>query len=185
MTGNRSESPCPTLSDGVLQLGPFTLDDVKAHLAGEDDEHARRFGWYPQRSTADTVQAAIERWQDQWAQSGPVRAFAARSQPGGGLVGGVELRLGDERVAQISYWVFPHFRRRGHAARMIQLACRHAFDDLDVDRIEAIIEPDNLGSLAAAGTAGFQHEGRLRRRGLFGDERRDMLLLALLPTDLG
>ena len=39
----------PVLTDGVVRLNGFSLRDAAAHLAGEDDEQARRFGWYPNR----------------------------------------------------------------------------------------------------------------------------------------
>ena len=38
----------PSLTDGVIVLNGHTDDDVAAHLAGEDDETARWFGWWPQ-----------------------------------------------------------------------------------------------------------------------------------------
>lgn len=68
----------PRLQDGVIVLDHFTAADVSAHLAGEDEETARRFGWWPESSTEETVRAAYERWARNWAESGPVRAFAVR-----------------------------------------------------------------------------------------------------------
>ncbi|MBA2384151.1 MAG: hypothetical protein H0V68_05750 [Actinobacteria bacterium] len=55
----------PRLSDGVVVLDAFTLDDVSAHLAGEDEEQARRFGWHPARSTEEGVRRAILRWEEE------------------------------------------------------------------------------------------------------------------------
>ncbi len=40
----RVAETAPRLSDGVLVLDAFTVRDVAAQLAGEDEEHARRFG---------------------------------------------------------------------------------------------------------------------------------------------
>jgi hypothetical protein len=34
----------PHLSDGILVLDAFTPDDISDQVAGEDEEHARRFG---------------------------------------------------------------------------------------------------------------------------------------------
>lgn len=53
----------PQLTDGVVILDAYVLADVEAHIAGEDEEHARRFGWHPERSTARTARSAILRWQ--------------------------------------------------------------------------------------------------------------------------
>lgn len=37
----------PALHDGVVVLNRHADDDVPAHLAGEDGETARCFGWWP------------------------------------------------------------------------------------------------------------------------------------------
>jgi hypothetical protein len=63
----------PRLTDGVIVLDRHRLADADAHLAGEDEEQARRFGWYPATSTPETVRRAIRRWQRQWASDGARR----------------------------------------------------------------------------------------------------------------
>lgn len=172
----------PRLTDGVVVLDAFTLDDVAAHVAGEDEEQARRFGWYPARSSAETVRAAILRWQEGWRVDGRTRAFAVRSD--GELVGGCELRLRDDAAAEISYWVFPLHRRRGLASRAVRLACAYGFSDLGIARIELYVQPDNHASRGVARTAGFTEEGTLRSRELtVAGERRDMVLYARLASD--
>ena len=143
------------LTDGVIVLDRFKPDDVDAHVAGEDEEHARRFGWYPNRSTAETARAAFARWDE------------------------------DKRMAEISYWTFPTHRGRGLAARAVRLACSYAFAELRVERIEAYIEPDNVASRRVVEAAGFLEEGLVRERELTArGERRDMALYGLLPRDL-
>ena len=52
-------SVVPTLTDGVVRLDGLTLEDVEAHLAGADEETARRLGWWPKTSTVETVSLAI------------------------------------------------------------------------------------------------------------------------------
>jgi RimJ/RimL family protein N-acetyltransferase len=173
----------PHLSDGTVRLDGFSLDDVDAHHAGEDEEQARRFGWYPDRSTREQVRAAIERWQEQWRTGGPTRALAARDATTGTLVGGCEVRLRADGRAEMSYWTFGPHRGRGFATRAARLACDYAFAELGVERVELYVEPDNASSRAVAAGAGFRQEGVLRRYGHFGAERRDMVLYARLRGD--
>ncbi len=168
---HRPDAGPPTLNDGVIQLDGYTTSDIGDHLAGEDHEHARRFGWHPHRSTAESVEVTIRSWERSWNEQGAVRALATRRLDDKQLVGGVELRLRDEAVAEISYWVAAGFRQRGYAVRAIRLVCRYAMAELGVQRIEAFIEPDSAGSLRAAQAVGFQIEGTLRQRGLFGGDR--------------
>jgi RimJ/RimL family protein N-acetyltransferase len=174
----------PRLSDGVLVLDAFTLRDVAAHVAAEDEEHARRFGWYPKRSTDETVRIAILRWQKQWRSQGRTRAFAAREASGQKLVGGCEIRLRNHGIAEMSYWTFPAHRGRGLAVRSVRLASDYAFSQLAVERIELYVEPDNLASRAVARKAGFVEEGTLRSQGVtLNGERRDMVIHSRLPSD--
>jgi RimJ/RimL family protein N-acetyltransferase len=174
----------PRLSDGILVLDAFALRDVSAQLAGEDEEHARRFGWFPARSTEQTVRAAIRGWQKQWRSGGRTRGLAARDARSGELVGGCEIRLREHGIAELSYWVFPSHRGRGMASRAVRLACDYAFADLGVKRMELYIEPDNLASCGVARSAGFREEGVLRSQGVtVTGERRDMVLYSRLPLD--
>jgi len=159
------------LTDGVVVLDGHTLADAAEHLAGEDEEHARRFGWFPKRSTERTVTAAIERWQEQWRTGGATRAFALRDAATGKLLGGCELRLGGDGVAAMSYWVFPFARRHGYASRAVRLACRYAFAELDVKRIELHVAVDNAASRGVARSAGFdEHPGPAKQGQLGPDE---------------
>lgn len=167
-------------------LDGFEPDDLVAHLAGEDEEQARRFGWYPRRSMEATVRAALERWREDWkSNSATTRAFATRDAATRELIGGCQIRLREKRVGELSYWTFPAHRRKGAATRAVGLACEFAFRELGVERMEAYVEPDNVASRRVVERAGFTEEGIVRARELTeGGERRDMLLFSLLPGEL-
>lgn len=173
----------PRLTDGVIVLDGHTLADSGSHLAGEDDEQARRFGWYPTRSTAEGVRSVIGKWREQWATNGATRTFAVRDVETTELAGGCQVRLRENRIAEMSYWVFPPFRGRRFASRAVTLACGWAFAELDVERMEIYVEPDNAASRGAVLRAGFTEEGVLRGREPRGDSRLDMVLYSRLPSD--
>ena len=173
----------PVLTDGVVVLDGFTLDDAADHLAGEDEEQARRFGWYPKRSTPETVRAAIERWTQQWSEGGSTRAFASRDARTRRLVGGCEVRLKPNGVGEMSYWTFPADRGQGFASRAVRLACAFAFAELAVERMEIYVAVDNLASRGVARRAGFVEEGVLRGLLRFDEGRQDAVLYSRLSTD--
>ena len=152
----------PTLTDGVVLLDGFSPADAAAHLAGEDEEQARRFGWWPRRSTGETVRATIERRIAEWAEGRPRRAFAVRDAATGELVGGCELRVVEPGFAEASYWTFPAYRGRGLASRALELACRYAAEELGVARVDLLIELDNAASLGVARRTGFHRVGEER-----------------------
>ena len=116
----------PALHDDVVILNQYTDEDLEAHLAGEDEETARRFGWWPKTSTPATVRDAFARWAHDWETGGPVRAFATREQATGRLVGGCELRIKPGGPANVSYWTNAADRGRGHATRSLALLLDYA-----------------------------------------------------------
>ena len=149
----------PVLSDGVVVLDCLTLADAHTHWAGEDDEQARRFGWYPRRSTLDGVRAFMLECQRQWREGGPRRTLAIRMVDTRALVGGCETRLQPDGSAEVSWWIFPEHRRHGLAARGVRLMLDYFSNTLGVTRFIAFIEPDNHASRGVARTAGFVESG--------------------------
>jgi RimJ/RimL family protein N-acetyltransferase len=145
----------PTVTDGVIVLNGYTSDDVAAHLAGEDEETARRFGWWPKTSTEATVRDAFNCWAHSWATEGSTRTFAAREAETGLLVGGCELRLDPGGPAEVSYWTAATQRRRGHATRALTLLLRYA-RSIGVTQVEAHVAEDNQASRRVAEKAGFR-----------------------------
>lgn len=161
----------PTLTDGVVLLNGFSLRDAQAHLDGEDEETARRFGWYPKRSTPEMVRRAIRRWQENWRRGAFRRAWSARDAMTGELVGGCEIRVRSPDLAHISYWTLANYRQRGFAARATRLMCDFAFAEWGLQAIEAYVAPENVGSRKTALRAGFLEYGVLQ-----GDGMEDLIV---------
>lgn len=137
-----------------MLLDGHTSADVFVHLAGEDEETARRFGWWPRQSTEATVRAVYDRWALEWRSGGHTRTFAVREPASGRLVGGCELRLQDDGSGQISWWTHANERRKGYATKAVKLLVEYA-ESLKIDRLEAHIAEDNHASRKVAENAGF------------------------------
>jgi len=145
-------------SDGVVLLRRLSMDDVDAWLAGEDDEQIRWFE-FPGPATRAHVERAIAAWQESWACEGAVRQWGVRALPGHDLAGGVELRdLGDGRV-NLSYVIFPPYRRRGFAARASRLALSYAAQVLRASSAVIKIVEGNEASLGVARSLGAEMVG--------------------------
>ncbi len=59
----------------------------------------------------------------------------------------------------------------------------HAFTTLDLNRLEADIDPRNLASAKTLERLGFQQEGLLRERWIVGDEISDTAFDGLLRRE--
>lgn len=148
----------PTITDGVIVLNGHTADDIPAHLAGEDEETARRFGWWPQTSTEAQVRRAYDNWASEWRTGGPTRAFAAREAATGRLVGGCELRLRPDGSAEVSYWTSAGQRRRGFSTRALGLLLQYG-SSIGVTRFESHVAEDNVASRRVSERNGFRAAG--------------------------
>ena len=152
-------------SDGVVRLARFVPADAPVlFVADADPEHRRRFDipddFVPSLAHA---QAVISRWEQEY-RSGRSFPFAVRSAVTGELLGGCELRPLDAATANLSYWTYPAYRRRGIAVRASVLVCGAAFDELGFRRIEVLIDVDNIASRKVAQRSGFREVGQREGR---------------------
>lgn len=146
------------LEDEAVVLRPLTLGDVHEWLAGEDDEQIRWFE-FPRPASRDDVIAAIERWQESWRSGGPVRHWAVCQRSSNWIAGGVEVRdLGDGEV-NLSYVVFPEFRRTGVAMRAARLALCYAAAELEARVAVIKILKGNIPSIGVAQRLGAVPSG--------------------------
>ena len=150
----------PSLTDGVIQLRPLTQADAAAHLAGEDEEMAK---WLSGgRSTAATVQTAIDKFEEQWRTGGSRRAFGVFDCGNDQLIGFVEANLellGNPAEVNVSYGIFPALRGRGLAGRAIVLVAEYLRSSTDAKEIVLQIAPENSRSIRVAEKAGFARVG--------------------------
>jgi len=161
----------PKLTDGVIFLRPLGAEDAVAHLAGEDEEMAT---WVSGgRSTLAGVEAFIRNNQESWRNGGPRRAFGIFDCASNRLAGFIEVnlaRLAGPNQVNISYGVFPQWRRQGVALRAITLMGEYLRAETEARQMVLRIMPANTASLKLAEKAGFifcglfdEPEGRMVR----------------------
>lgn len=162
----------PRLSDGVVVLDAHRPDDIEAHVAGEDEETAHRFGWWPAKSDASTVERAFRDWTDDWLQGRPRRTFAVRTADER-LVGGCEVRVEPDGVTgHVSYWTNAGERGRGYSSRALALLVDYA-RSAGLVSLEAHVAADNVASRRVSERAGFA-----RQESFTGDDGETMIRYA-------
>lgn len=158
------------LTDGVVELSAFLLDDVEAHLAGEDEASVR---WLTdgQASTVASTTAWAQRGLDAWRTGGPTRLFAVRDAASGRLAGMIEANLDSASCglaageANLSYMVQPWVRGRAYAARAVDLVCAWLGEVDGVEVAVLRVHHDNAASLRVAAKAGFNDAGSISTPG--------------------
>ena len=104
----------------------------------------------------------------------------------GRVVGAIGIGLNSQQYrGHIGYWMARNARGRGICTRALRLLSRWALDELALQRLELITDPDNHASQRVAEKVGFRREGILRAHLRHPDGRvRDSVMFSLLPGEL-
>ncbi|WP_136650556.1 GNAT family N-acetyltransferase [Paracoccus aeridis] len=80
----------------------------------------------------------------------------------GVLVGAITLdniRRGPAQTGTLGYWIGAPFARQGYMGEAIRAVVAHAFDGMELSRIEAACLPENVASRGVLEKSGFKYEG--------------------------
>lgn len=66
-------------------------------------------------------------------------------------------------VFQGGYWIDPIYWGRGAASKSLSLVNEFVFNECRAERIQALVEPDNIASIRVLEKCGYQREGLLRK----------------------
>ena len=84
--------------------------------------------------------------------------------------------------AEIGFILNREYWRRGLMRQAVEAVIQFGFNRLNLHRIEADVDPDNVASLALLESLGFKREGYFAERWLVGDEWKDSVMLGLLKS---
>ena len=173
--------PEPPLEDGVVRLRRWERRDLPCvRAATEDPRIPQRTTVPPEYSDAEGFAFIERQWRRQSEGEGLSLAIErVETQTAVGLV--VLLFRREPAVVGLGYWVIPAERGRRFARRAVALLAPWALHLGSVNRVEAIVEPDNVASRRTVEGAGFQPEGVLRS---YLDGRLDVVMYSLIRTDL-
>lgn len=152
----------PTLSDGVVWLTPWRLDDAVALGDFNLDPDHRRWFDQPEPSPDAAERRAhgeevIHRWWREWVD-GTSMTFALRLAEDALAVGEADLQPRPQLAANIAYAVVPAHRGNGYASRAIRLLAEEGLNRLGFSPIELSCDVGNTASARVAEKAGFTFE---------------------------
>jgi RimJ/RimL family protein N-acetyltransferase len=165
-------------ADAIL-LRPWRKDDAEGvYAACQDPDIQRWIPVIPRPYTREDARAFVSGE----PELGPYQfAIVEHTR----LVGSLSLRVNESGTGHLGYWCARGARGRGIITRALRLLCRYALEDLGLERLELIADPENAASLRVAAKVGFRREGVLRSHLRHPDgHRRDSVMLSLLPGEL-
>jgi RimJ/RimL family protein N-acetyltransferase len=176
--------PTVPLTDGVVQLRLWHLDDVDGLVACCADPEIPRWTLMPEPYTREDGLAFLGRTPDDWRTGrGAPFCLNPAGEPAT-VAGAVGVFPVDGRaLGRIGYWIGREHRRQGYASRAVRLLTRWAFAEAGFARLEADVIAGNDASMRVLEAAGFTLDGPVAdgidQRGI----RREGFLYSLLPGD--
>ncbi|ACI99592.1 acetyltransferase, GNAT family [Rhodospirillum centenum SW] len=163
-----------------LVLRPLTVDDAEDLFPVFSDGESMRF-WscLPHRAPRETrtmLDGMLAR------DDGSSRMWAV-TLDGGRCLGWTSLYGADGRLVWLGYILAPEARGRGLATEAVAATLRYAFEEWDMHRIEANLDPRNDRSARLLERLGFCREGVRREDFLIGDRYHDTLIYGLLAAE--
>jgi len=166
-----------------LVLRAWQPDDAPAvEAACQDPEIPYWIPFVPRPYTREDAEAYVRICIESGDERRP---FAIVDPATGELLGSIDMRVNSMRTGHVGYWVAAGARRRGVCTRALGVLARWALEELGLERLELITDPDNVASQRVAEKVGFRREGVLRSHLQHPDgRRRDSVMFSLLPGEL-
>jgi [ribosomal protein S5]-alanine N-acetyltransferase len=179
------ELPVEGITDGEIRIRLLADADVPAIAEACRDPAIQRFTTVPDPYDEEDARSWGRRSAESAAAGVGIEAVIADAGSDRPL-GSIGLRRSghDQGRWAIGYLVFPGERNRGIASRAVSLISRFAFDELEAERLEIQVEPENAASLRVAERAGYRREGLLRAHQEIKGVRRDMVSYSLIRGEL-
>lgn len=145
--------------------------------------------WEPIWPADDLTRVAfrrrVKRYQRE-AKSGTGYPFFVFAADGETLLGGLTLshvQRGVSQCCSLGYWMGEPFAGRGFMTAAVRAALAFAFDQLNLNRVEAACLPTNAASVRLLEKVGFTREGYARRYLCIDGRWQDHLLYGIVRDD--
>ena len=158
--------------------------DVAAMFAIYSDPRVMRYWSTSPWTSEDLARDSLAR-DEEGHRSGAHLRLALQRLDDGHLIGHCALFNISRacRRAEVGYGLAASAWGHGYMNEALGALLAYGFDVLDLNRVEADVDPRNERSTRTLRGLGFQQEGHLRERWIVGDEVSDSALYGLLRRD--
>ena len=164
-----------------LKLRPFTHGDAASLFRIFSDDEVVRFwsvgAWTDIAQAEQMIEEALLAYKE-----GGLSRYAIVLAGTGELIGICNLRgfFEQNRRCELGYALGSAWWGRGYAFEALEALLGHAFSALDMNRIEADIDPRNDASARLLERLGFRQEGYMPERWIVHGEKADTAFYGLL-----
>jgi RimJ/RimL family protein N-acetyltransferase len=176
-----------TLSDGVVTLHRYRLDDIPDLTSAAHESVDTVFPWLPWCHAGFRAEEAhawvtfqIGAWDKRTTFEFVIRTATGEHVGGGGI----NSLSPEHPLANLGYWVRTSQQGKGYATRATRLLAQFGLTDVGLQRVEIVAAVRNLASLRVIEKSGAHFEGILRNRLVIHGLPHDAAGYSFTPSDL-
>ncbi|KAK3190077.1 hypothetical protein Dsin_029638 [Dipteronia sinensis] len=163
-----------------ISLRPLDLSDIDDFMVWATDDKVTRFcSWGPYTSKAQ----GLDYIKNKVLPHPWFKAICLDNRPIGTI--SVTENSGSKRCrSELGYLLSSKYWGKGIATRAVKMVAETIFDEWPhLERLEALVDVENVGSQKVLQKAGFLKEGVLRKYFIQTGKARDTVMFSLLSTD--
>lgn len=177
-------SQFPILETERFVLRQLNQDDSREIFQYFSLDEVTKFYDLESFTNIEQAEELIDRWNQKFERNQGLRwGITLRSESR--VIGtcGFHGWMKNHYKAEIGYELTPEYWRQGYMTEVIQKAIEFGFNNLGLNRIEAFVEPENVGSRKVLEKIGFSEEGTLKEHFYWRNRFVDTVIYALLKKD--
>lgn len=176
--------PLPTLEANRVRLRPLQPDDVDGIFEVFSNAEVMRYWSTPPLSSKAAAEQLIAEIINDVA-SGRMMKWAIARRSDNLAIGTATLFNPDlnNGRAELGYALSREYWGQGLMGEALQTLLTYAFEELELRRLEADVDPRNVASIRTLERLGFKREGYLRERWHVAGEIQDALFYGLLKRE--
>jgi len=174
----------PTLETERLILREITSTDLNSLFDFLSREDVTQFYGMDALTNSSQVLDLINLFKENFqAQRGFRWGIALKEN--GKLIGtcGFNVFVARNNRSEIGYELHPDYWRKGYVKEAISTIISYGFEKLNLNRIGAIVYPENIPSISLLTNLGFSNEGLLRKYIVQGNTAHDTFVLSILKEE--
>ncbi len=174
----------PRLETERLVLREMQPEDAFAIFQIFSDEEVMKYYDMEAFTSIEQAEAMIERQQTRFAQKERFRwGITLKDEDVVIGTGGYVAWDKQQHLGGIGYDLARAYWQQGIMTEAVAAMVRFGFEEMGLNRIEAMVMPDNSASARLLQKLGFQEEGILHEYGFWKNTFHDLKLFALLKRD--
>ncbi|WP_075617962.1 GNAT family N-acetyltransferase [Paenisporosarcina indica] len=171
----------PILETERLILRKVILEDIEdMHLYGSDEEVSKYVTWNTHETKSDTkdfVEFVLNKYENK-----QVSPWGIEYKENGKFIGTIDFVWWqpNQKIAEIGYVISKDYWGKGLATEVAKEIIKFGFEEMNLVRIQARCDVENIGSARVMEKAGMSFEGIIRKGIFVKGKHRDLKMYSIL-----